>query len=220
MSVAVRELPWRAPLTEPLQLRPLTVHVRFVPTQLRFEVQLASEPPLLPRHVHVYGPLPLTLVALPALHRLLVGAPVVFPPAAEPQDPFTTGAHVAPDCCVHEPWLHEKLALPALGGPLSDALRDCPWFAAVTEPLQLRPLTVQVRDPDVQLRFEEQLASEPPLLPRHVHVYGPLPLTLVALPELHRLLVGALVVLSPAAEPQDPFTIGAQVAPDCWVHEP
>ena len=144
---------------------PLTVHDRFPPEQLRFDEQLASEPPLLPRHVHVYGPLPLTLVALPALHRLLVGAPVVFPPAAEPQDPFTTGAHVAPDCCVHEPWSQRKLASPAFGGLLSDAVRASPWLAEPTEPLQLAPSTVHEGERSPQLRFALHWASPSPPLP-------------------------------------------------------
>ena len=52
----------------------------------------------------------------------------------------------------------------------------------------------------------EQVAVVPPLLPAHVHVQGPLPVTADAVPELQRLAVGALVKLPPLDDPQTPLT--------------
>jgi len=54
--------------------------------------QLAVVPPLDPVQLHVQGPLPLTVVAVPALQRLVVGAEVNVPPFEEPQEPFTAVA--------------------------------------------------------------------------------------------------------------------------------
>jgi hypothetical protein len=51
----------------------------------------------------------------------------------------------------------------------------------------------------------EQFAFTPPLLPLHVHVRGPLPLTEEAVPAEHKLLVGAEILLLPFALPHDPF---------------
>jgi hypothetical protein len=77
-----------------------------VDEQLRLDEQEALEPPLLPEHVQLYGPLPLTPLALPELHRLEVdGALVVLPPFAEPQLPFTAVTHEPVPCPDHEPWL-------------------------------------------------------------------------------------------------------------------
>ena len=50
----------------------------------------------------------------------------------------------------------------------------------------------------------EQLAVEPPLEPVQPHVQGPLPLTVVAVPELQRLVVGAEVNVPPLDEPHTP----------------
>jgi hypothetical protein len=47
-----------------------------------------------------------------------------------------------------------------------------------------------------------QLAFDPPLAPRQLQFQGPDPLTALALPELQRLLVGALAMVAPCAEPQ------------------
>ena len=41
--------------------------------------------------------------------------------------------------------------------------------------------------------FAEQLAVEPPFDPAQVQVHGPAPLTALALPAVHRLVVGAAV---------------------------
>ncbi len=54
-----------------------------------FAEQLAVVPPLDPVQLHVHGPVPLTVVAVPALQRLVVGAVVKVPPLDEPHTPFT-----------------------------------------------------------------------------------------------------------------------------------
>jgi hypothetical protein len=77
-----------------------------VPTQVRFDEHDAVEPPSLPEHVQLYGPLPLTPLALPTLHRLEVdGALVVLPPFADPHLPFTDVVHEPVPCPDQEPWL-------------------------------------------------------------------------------------------------------------------
>ena len=53
----------------------------------------------------------------------------------------------------------------------------------------------------------EQVAVVPPLLPTQVQVQAPLPVvTVVAVPALQRLVVGAVVTATFAAVPHEPFT--------------
>ena len=79
--------------------------------------------------------MPVTVVALPALQRPVVGAEAKLWPSDEPHWPLTGG-----------------LAM-----------------------------------------FAEQLAVEPPFDPAQLQVQGPLPVTVLALPAVQRLLVGAAV---------------------------
>jgi hypothetical protein len=51
--------------------------------------QLAGVPPLLPAQDQFHGPLPVTAEAVPALHRLVVGALLTALPLAVPHTPFT-----------------------------------------------------------------------------------------------------------------------------------
>ncbi len=51
--------------------------------------QFAVLPPLAPAQVQDHGPEPLTLLALPAAQRFVVGALVNVPPLDEPQEPLT-----------------------------------------------------------------------------------------------------------------------------------
>jgi hypothetical protein len=44
------------------------------------------------------------------------------------------------------------------------------------------------------------------LLPAHVQVQGPVPVTAEVVPALHRLVVGALLTATPLAEPHTPLT--------------
>ena len=54
----------------------------------RFAEQDAVEPPPAPVQFQVHGPVPVTVLAVPAVHRLVVGALVKFPPLAVPHTPF------------------------------------------------------------------------------------------------------------------------------------
>ena len=54
-----------------------------------FAEQFATEPPFAPVQVQVHGlPLPVTVLAAPALQRLVAGAVVNVPPLAVPHTPF------------------------------------------------------------------------------------------------------------------------------------
>ena len=63
-----------------------------------------------------------------------------------------------------------------------------------------------------------ELAVLPPLLPAQLHVHGPLPLTLLAVPTLHNPLVGALLKLCPLALPHTPLMGGMLFT--VWVRLP
>ena len=52
--------------------------------------QVAVVPPLSPAQVQVQGPLPVTVLGVPALQRLVSGGVLEVPPLAEPHWPFTT----------------------------------------------------------------------------------------------------------------------------------
>ena len=108
----------------------------------------AVEPPLVPAQFHVQGPLPETLEAVPAEHKLLVGVEVRSAPLALPQAPFT---------------------------------------AAV-------------------LTGAEHCALLPPLEPLQLQDQGPVPETLDAVPAEHKLVVGFRSPRRSSALPQAPFT--------------
>jgi len=111
----------------------------------------------------------------------------------------------------HVPWLQVCVRLPRAGATLSFAVELLPWATVDVLPLHVLLLTVQVWLVPEQLRFEEHEALVPPLLPLQLQVYGPVPLTAVALPLPHRLVVGALVELPPLAAPHAPSTAVTQV---------
>jgi hypothetical protein len=174
-------------------------------------LQLALPPPLLPSQAHVHGPVPLTVVTVPAVQRLVVGAVVTATPFAEPQTPLT-----ATDCSGA---LHEELVPPLLPshiqaqGPdpvtvvAAPAVQRLVVGAVVTatpfaEPQS--PLTAT----DCSGALHEELV--PPLLPSHIQAQGPDPVTVVAAPAVQRLVVGAIVTATPFAEPQTPL-----MATDC-----
>ena len=71
----------------------------------------AVVPPPVPAHDHVHGPLPVTVLAVPAVQRLLVGALATVVPFTEPQVPLSTpgvmalAAVILPSKVVtSEPW--------------------------------------------------------------------------------------------------------------------
>jgi hypothetical protein len=110
-------------------------------------------PPLLPLQVQFHGPEPVTADAVPAEHKLVVGAVAVGVPFAEPQAPLIGGGVTITTLAEHD-------------------------------------------------------AVVPPLLPTQLHVHDdPVSDTVVAVPALHRFVVGSLVVGTPLAEPHCPFTL-------------
>src|SRR3954451_22257833 len=56
-----------------------------------------------------------------------------------------------------------------------------------------------------------QEAVVPPLKPKQLQVHGPIPVTMEAVPVLHRLVVGALAMVTRLAPPQEPFTVAVGV---------
>ena len=63
-------------------------HDPLIGSGVLFALQDALVPPLLPLHVHVQGPVPDTLLAVPNVHSPEVGADEYVPPSAEPHCPF------------------------------------------------------------------------------------------------------------------------------------
>ena len=70
------------------------------------------------------------------------------------------------------------------------------------------PQTPVIPEPTEELA--EQFAVEP--LPTQVQFHGPLPVTVVGLPALHKLVVGAALNVWPWALPQTPLTTEGQAA--------
>lgn len=74
----------------------------------------------------------------------------VLPPTVQPsvvlEHPGGGGiAQVALPCCVHEPFEHRNVAPPIVGAVVSDTLRETPGEVDATPPVQLFPLTSQVK---------------------------------------------------------------------------
>jgi hypothetical protein len=62
----------------------------FTPCDCTVAEQFAAEPPFTPWHVQDHGPVPVTVVEVPELHRFVVGAEVKVPPLLLPHAPFTS----------------------------------------------------------------------------------------------------------------------------------
>lgn len=170
-------------------------------------MQLALLPPLAPAHVHVQGPAPLTAVAVPVAHSPAVGATSVSPPFAVPQAPLTTSRQLAPET-FQLPWLHVAVAEPTWPPAVFERPALKPWACAACEAEQPGD---QLSVVAAQLRLPLQLTLAPPNAPSHDQVQGPLPLTALAVPLAHRLLVGAVIELAPFAAPQPPMTTVLQL---------
>jgi hypothetical protein len=171
----------------------------------------AFVPPLLPLHVQFQGPAPVTVVAVPAVQRPVVGAVLTATPFAGPQTPLTpdaTGAlqdALAPPLDPEHPQVHgpdplTAVAVPAVQSPAVGAVVTATPFA---EPQT--PVTGEARG-----ALHEEIA--PPLLPLHIQAQGPVPVKLVAVPELQRPAVGAVATATPFAGPQNPLTTAASGA--------
>jgi len=166
--------------------------------------QVAVVPLFWPLHVHAQGPLPVTLEAVPVLHKPLLGALCTLVLLALPHTPLMGfAALVAMQVAAGPPLLPAQLhaqgplpvtreAVPVLHRPLLGALNTA------------LPLAL----PQLPLTFSNalQLAAGPPLLPAQLHAQGPLPVTREAVPVLHKLVVGAVRASLPLAVPQLPLT--------------
>ncbi|MGC2526050.1 MAG: hypothetical protein WA417_25915 [Stellaceae bacterium] len=167
--------------------------------------QLAAwAPDPIPAQVQDQGPLPDTLEAVPAEHRLLDGAETTPTALALPHEPLATS------------WAEHSAVAPPLApvqsqdqGPLPETPEAVPaehrlldGVEATSAPLALpqEPLTA------VLWSWAEHRAVTPPLAPAHSQDQGPLPETPEALPAEHRLLDGAEATSVPLALPQEPLT--------------
>ena len=83
---------------------------------------------------------------------------------------------------------------------LAALLTVCGVLGLMAPLLPAEGVTVQV------WMFAEQLAVVPPFDPAQVQVHGPVPLTELAVPAVHRLVEGAAVKVAPLAEPHTPLT--------------
>jgi hypothetical protein len=159
-------------------------------------------PPLPPAHDQVHGPLPATEDAEPLLHNPIDGAVIVATPFAAPHAPFEkpagTGAEhealfglFAPwHVQVHGPVPETAVGVPPLQSPVFGVLVACTPFALPQAPSAI-PLSTGA----------EHMTFAPPLPPKHVHIHGPLPVTLMVCPTLQRFAVGIVTVATPFAEP-------------------
>jgi hypothetical protein len=179
-------------------------------------LQDAFAPPFDPLQAQVHGPVPLTVVAVPAVQRFPVGAVETATPFAEPQTPLTGEA-----LCSGA--LHEEFVPPLL--PLHVQAQGPAPVTVVAMPAVQRPAVGAIvtatpfAEPQAPLTGVEATCSgalheayDPPLLPLHVQAQGPAPITVVAVPAVQRPVVGAVVAATPFAEPQAPLTV---VGPTC-----
>jgi hypothetical protein len=132
-----------------LTVNPFDVpHVPLTAAAFNGAVQFAVAPPLVPAQLHAHGPAPPTLLAVPALHKFVVGAVLTLTPFDVPHVPLTAAA-------------------------FNEAV---------------------------------QFAVAPPLVPTQLHAHGPVPPTLLAAPTLHKFVVGAVLRVNPFDAPHVPFT--------------
>jgi hypothetical protein len=187
-------------------------------------LQDAFAPPFDPLQAQVHGPVPLTVVAVPAVQRFPVGAVETATPFAEPQTPLTGEALCSG--ALHEEFvppllpLHVQaqgpapvtvVAMPAVQRPAVGAIVTATPFAEPQTPLTAVGCSGALHE-----------AFVPPLLPLHAQAQGPVPVKVVAVPELQRPAVGAVATVTPFAGPQDPLTSvpGTPITPSpfksCW----
>jgi hypothetical protein len=150
----------------------------------------ATVPPVLAVHVQIHEEVPsaVTAEAVPTVHRLVVGALLMVAPLADPQAPSVT---------VVLPPLDEPPPDELVLGPELDPLDEVP-----PDELPLEPLPDELET----ARLAPQSTALPPAVPWQIQVQGPEPDTGEAVPELHRLEIGAALTVVLLAEPQMPFT--------------
>jgi hypothetical protein len=160
------------------------------------------------------GPEPETVVASPALQRLVEGAESIEIPLDDPQTPLTGTAPVEHEAVVpvfNPAQLHVQ-------GPEPETVEEFPAVQRLAVGIdgKLAPFD----DPQTPLTiiFAEQLAVVPLYWPTQLHVQGPEPETVEATPAVQRLAVGIDGKLAPLEDPQAPFTADilpvAQLAED------
>jgi hypothetical protein len=171
-----------------------------VPFTVIRAVQLPVVPPFVPAQVHDHGPLPVMIEAVPVVQRLVSGALLRSAPLDEPQAPFVAAPCVA-----------QLAFVPPFVPSQAQAQGPVPLTAVAVPTLQrlvagLVVAVVPLAEPQAPWtdNWAEQLAVVPPPAGAQVHVHGPLPLTVEAVPTEQRLAVGALVKSFPFDEPQAP----------------
>lgn len=164
------------------------------------------EPPPEPVHIQPQGPVPVTVVAAPVVHRFAVGLLLTATPLAEPHMPLTgelaTGAEQELVVPPPEP-VHIQPQGPV---PVTEVAEPVLHRFVVGVELAATPLAV----PHIPLTGElatgaAQELLVPPLVPAHIQFHGPLPDTAEELPALHRLVVGVALTATPLAVPHMPL---------------
>ena len=172
-------------------------------------MQVAVVPLPAPAQLHVHGPLPLTVSAVPALQRFAVGATISVWPSDAPHAPLTavttSACLLAVQLAVVPPFAPAQLHV---HGPLpltDDAVPELHRLAAGAA-VNAWP-SDEPQAPFIAAAFAaEQLAVVPSFAPAQLHVHGPLPLTAEAVPVLQRFVEGITVNVWPLDEPHVPFT--------------
>jgi hypothetical protein len=162
----------------------------------------AVEPPLVPVQFHDHGPEPVTVEAVPVLHKPVVGVLVRSAPFDAPQLPLTSS------------WAEHDAVEPPLvpvqfqfHGPEPDTDEAVPVLHKPVVGVPVRSAPFDAPHAPFVLRSAEQLAVEPPFDPVQLHDHGPEPVTDEAVPVLHKPVVGVLVRSAPFDAPHAPFVL-------------
>ena len=172
---------------------------------------MVFDPVFSPLHVHDHGPVPETALAVPVVHNVPeVGAmPKVFP-CDDPHVPFTGAEKAEAQLAFDPPFdplhTHDHGPVPATALALP-VVHNVPAAGAVAKVFPCdhphEPFTGGEKE-------ELQLAFDPPLTPLHIHDHGPVPVTALALPVVHKVLAGGEdTKVFPFDEPQDALISGA-----------
>jgi hypothetical protein len=173
------------------------------PLTITRSLQEVDDPPLLPAQVQFHGPVPATCEAVPEIQRPVVGALNASTPLARPQKPLTVNSSLQE--ASEPPLLPEQVQF---HGPVPATCEGIPALHRLV--VGALKASAPLDGPQAPLisRVSLQEAAAPPLLPAQVQFHGPSPPTCEAVPELHRLVVGALKASASLAEPQEPLMTG------------
>jgi hypothetical protein len=169
-------------------------------------LQDAVVPPFAPVHDQVHGPVPATVVAVPAVQRPVVGVEVTAVPLVVPQEPLVNTrdlgavqlAVVPPLIPVHD---HVHGPVPATVVAVPVVQRPVVGVESTATPLAVPQAPLA----GVAVFEAVQLAVVPPPVPVHDHVHGPVPATVEAVPTVQRPVVGIVATVVPLAVPQVPL---------------